>query len=453
MDTITEPTRQIPVADEVDLCVVGGSCTGLFAAVSAARLGARVAIVESNGFFGGSATASLVNVWHSQFDTTGQQRIIAGLTLETVDRLDRRQAVHFFHPANETRYTVLNTEELKIELDQLALDAGIRPFLHAHFAAPVVEDGKLTAVIFEDKTGRRAIRASHFIDATGDGDLISRAGLPCYKPDHLQPPTTSAIIRGLGDIKQRHPDFDLTRVAFDPAYPQALERGFLWTAEVPGSAADTMVAGTRMFGTDSSDADQLTAAEIEGRRQVRALCDILRENFLPEGSVPLVGLPTKIGLRESRHARCLHQLTEEELLHGHRFPDGIANGTYRVDVHHMDKPGITFRYLDGREEYSVPGRPAELGRWLEEGAETATFYQIPYSSLVPQQSTNLLVAGRLVDADQAAYGAVRVMVTCNQTGEAAGTAAYLALDAGIGVADVDPQKLRTTMTAAGSLIV
>jgi len=453
MDTIHESARQVPVAAEVDLCVVGGSCTGLFAAVSAARLGARVAIIESNGFFGGSATASLVSVWHSLYDTTEERRIIAGLSQEMIERLGRRRAVHLYTPANGPSHTVLNTEELKVELDQLAAEAGIQPFLHAQFAAPVVEDGRLTAVIFEDKSGRRAVRGSHFIDATGDGDLIARAELPWYKPDHLQPPTTCAIIRGLGGIKQRHPDFDLTHVAFDPAYPQALQRGFLWSARVPGSQDDTMVAGTRLFGVDSTDADQLTSAEIEGRRQVRAICDILRENFLEDEAVPLVALPTRIGLRESRHARCLHQLTEAELLRGHRFPDAIANGTYRVDIHHMDKPGITFRYLDGREEYSVPGRPTEVGRWPEDGAERATFYQIPYASLVPQGSTNVLAAGRLVDADQGAYGAVRVMVTCNQTGEAAGTAAYLALNGGIGVADVDAQQLRSAMAAAGSIII
>jgi len=82
MDTVHEPARDIPVADEVDICVIGGSCTGVFAAVRAARLGARVAIVEEQGFFGGVATASLVNVWHSLFDTTGEQQIIGGLTEE-----------------------------------------------------------------------------------------------------------------------------------------------------------------------------------------------------------------------------------------------------------------------------------------------------------------------------------------------------------------------------------
>ncbi len=78
MQTLREPGRDVPVVDEFDICVVGGSCTGVFAAVRAARLGARVAIIENNGFFGGVATASQVNIWHTIFDTSGERQIIGG---------------------------------------------------------------------------------------------------------------------------------------------------------------------------------------------------------------------------------------------------------------------------------------------------------------------------------------------------------------------------------------
>ena len=85
-------------------------------------------------------------------------------------------------------------------------------------------------------------------------------------------------------------------------------------------------------------------------------------------------------------------LTEDEVLRGHRFEDAVANGTYRVDVHHSDRPGLTFRYLDGREDYVAPGRPRVRGRWREEGADCARFYQIPFRSLVPRDARNLTVA-------------------------------------------------------------
>ena len=452
MDMIREEARDIPVIGDFDICVVGGSCTGVFAAIRAARLGARMAIIESNGFFGGVATASLVNIWHSIYDTNGEKQIIAGLTTEVVERLRKRQAVLISEPT-VSRHCVLNTEELKIELDEMIIEAGVRPFLHTLFVSPVFVDGRLSAIAVEDKSGRRAIRASYFVDATGDGDLIARMGLPSYKNDLLQPPTTCAIIRGLSEISKSNPGFSLNKAVFDPESPNALENGFLWSAGVPGSRNDTMVAGTRMHGADCSDADQLTKAEIEGRRQVRVICDILRENFRDDQLVPLVALPTKIGLRETRHACCLHKLTEMEVLSGKCFPDAIANGTYRVDIHHADKPGVTFRYLDGTESYSAPGGMSKSGRWREKTPDNPTFYQIPYKSLVPQSATNVLVAGRIIDADQGAFGAVRVMVNCNQTGEAAGVASYLALDGNMSVSEIDTDKLRETMKNQGAIIV
>jgi FAD-dependent oxidoreductase family protein len=226
-DTVNEPARDIPVAGEFDVLVVGGSCTGVFAAVAAARLGARVGIVEQNGFFGGVATASLVNIWHSPYDTVGERQIIGGLTMETVERLERRNAIGRGDATSS--YFRLGTEDLKLVLDELVTGNGIRPFLHASYVTSLKRDERnIEAVIIEDKSGRRALRASCYIDATGDGDLLERSGFAAVRdPENIQPPTTCAILRGLGEVGERHPGFNLGRVVFDPQYPQALKRGFL----------------------------------------------------------------------------------------------------------------------------------------------------------------------------------------------------------------------------------
>ena len=452
LGTLREPAREISVAAECDLCVIGGSCTGLFAAVAAARLGAKVVLVENLGIFGGVATASLVNIWHSVFDTSNRQQIIAGLTTEVMDRLKRRDAVHV-HKPEAGRYFVFNSAELAIELDELVRESGVRAMLHTRFVAPIVEKGRVTAAVIEDKTGRRAIRARYFIDATGDGDLLARIPLATRKDSALQPPTTCAIIFGLDEVERQNKGFNLGKAAFDPQYPEALSNGFLWSAETPGIPSARMVAGTRVHGIDCSDADQLTLAEMEGRRQVRAMCDIVRKNFAGGKSIGVATLPTRIGLRESRHAVCLHTLTEKEVLTGVRFPDAIANGTYRVDIHFPDKPGLVFRYLDGREELVIPGQPTKKSRWRPATAENPTFYQIPYRSLVPRGSQNVLAAGRLVDADRGAFGGVRVMVNCNQMGQAAGTAVWLAMQNNQSVADVSAEKLRSLLAEQGAKIV
>ncbi len=452
MDTVREPARQVPVAAEVDVCVVGGSATGVFAAVAAARLGARVAVIERQGFFGGTATAGLVCVWHTTRDARLERPIIAGLGIEILERLRKRGAL-LEKPPTRNLACIFNPEELKIELDGLLADAGVRPFLHARFAAPVVEDGEVRAAIIEDKSGRRAVRARVLIDASGDGDLAARAGLECYKDHDLQPPTTCAVIRGLDEIKKRNPDFSLNRAVFEEKHPGALELGFLWSVEMAESPGDRLVAGTRVNGADCSDADQLTRAEMEGRAQVRRIVDLLRANFAGGESVRLSALAAHIGIRQTRQVRCLHQLTEEEVLAGKRFADAIANGSYRVDIHHNDRAGITFRYLDGSEVFCRADGTHRRGRWRPETEEDPTFYQIPYRSLVPRGAGNVLVAGRCLDADRGAFGAVRVMINTNQTGEAAGTAAWLALDSGKPVAEIDTGKLREVMKKQGALII
>ena len=450
--TLHEPARQTPVIGHFDLCVIGGSTTGVFAALAAARAGLRVALVESLGMFGGTATASMVCVWHSVFDTTYETQIAAGIPLELIERLKPLGAVTEREKSPEWQFC-FNPAEMAIELDRMVEEAGVRPFLHTRFVAPVVDEpGHVTHAIIEDKTGRRAIAADMFIDASGDADLAHRAQMDCYKQPHLQPPTACVILQGMGGIYEKDPGFKYADALFDPQYPEALKPGFAWGARLPGMDDLNMIAGTRVHGADCSDADQFTQAEMAGRRQIRRISQLLRHRIPGGEKVQTVAIPARIGIRHSRQVHCLHQLTEDQVLRGERFDDAIANGSYRVDVHSDTGGGLIFRYLDGREVEKGPGIHEER-RWAGEGEATATFYQIPYRSLVPRGSRNVLVAGRCLDADEGAFGAVRVMINCSQTGQAAGTAAATALDAGVAVTDVDPARLRRRLADAGAIVL
>lgn len=457
---IQEAAREIPVFHEADICVLGGSCTGVFAAVRAARLGASVVIVEKQNAFGGVATSGLVNIWHSLYDTEFSKQIIAGLTLETIERLKRIGAVKEERKSHSVG-CVLNTEELKIELDQLITESGVKAYLHTYFVAPHVEDGQLAAVIVENKSGRGAIRARAFIDATGDGDLCARLGLSHRVSSHFQPSTTCAKISGWGTSGGAHDDvtgsdrligLDLQAARLQYGEEFQIPEGFGWGRHVPGTRDVYMYAGTRVYHANSADGEQLTHAEIEGRRQVRAVMDLIRK-YGPDNKLALVSLPSYIGTRETRHIDCLHRLSGEEVLYGHAFDDAIAFSSYRIDIHHQDKPGLTFKYLDGVEVYVRPGYRNEIGRWREETPTNPTYYQIPYRSLLPKGPyENVIVAGRMIDVDDEAFGGVRVMVNMNQTGEAAGVAAYMALHRSVSVRDVRPSELRSKLAEGGSIL-
>lgn len=226
--TIKEPERDIPVVRDVDICVVGGSCTGVFAAVRATRMGARVAIIEKQNCFGGTATAGAVNIWHSLYDTKKKRAIIAGLTQEVIERLKKRDAVTELGPQNNAY--VLNTEELKIELDELVVENRITPFLHTFYAAPVTDGNVLKAVIIEGKNGRQAIQAKQFVDASGDADLALDLGLRSYDPGLLQPPTTCAKIYGLGTLGA----FDWQAAVREHGHEFGLARDWGWGVPIPG---------------------------------------------------------------------------------------------------------------------------------------------------------------------------------------------------------------------------
>jgi hypothetical protein len=448
-ETLTEPARETSVVWRGDLCIVGGSCTGVFAAVRAARLGLSVALIEQNAILGGSATAAQVNEWHSIRDALQEEQIIGGLTMEVVERLRARGALMEITPVHRGQFR-FNSAELALELDALIREHRIRLFLGARLASAVREGDRINAAVIEDKSGRRAIFASVFIDASGDGDLLRRAGFAAWKPEVLQPVNMQALVAGFSNLHAHYPEArfwdSIRHLAADHGFPAA--NASPWVFDYPGPRDLNNVFGPRLNGVDASDADQLTAALLEGRRLQRAYTDMAREVF-PEAPLHIAALPHALGVRETWHAHCLHRLTGQELLGGAEFSDTIAYGTYPVDIHSAE--GTILRYLDGREEVVQRDGRVVWQRWRPEGKEFAPYYQIPYRSLVPKNVTNLLIAGRLIDADREAFGGVRVMVNCNQMGEAVGVAAALAVRANLPVADINPAELRVRLVDGGSI--
>ena len=416
---IREEARDIPIVQDCDVCVLGGSCTGVFAAVRAAQLGAKVVLVEKQNAFGGVATSGLVNIWHKVYSNDGEERIIGGLTYEIIKRLDKIGAVTS-HGNGKSHFT-LNTDELKIELDRLVVDNKITPYLHTFYTAPCMEGNRVTAAFIENKNGRQAIRAKVFVDATGDGDLAKDTGLPFEIRDGLQPPTTCADISGLpGSIREL---ISKHREEF------GLAPDVGWGARIPSSPDVQMSALTHVFNTVASDANQLTAAEIEGRRQIRAYMDIARKYGGEDNNPCLLDLASTIGIRETRSFTADYTLTEEDVLSCRRFPDAIANGTYHIDVHDPHTGAFKFKEPEG------------------------DFYQVPLATMVSDRAPNLVLAGRMISTDRGAFGGIRVMVNLNQVGEAAGVAASLAASGAKAVSEIDAGAVRDQLSKLGAVII
>jgi len=424
------PTSVLPVAGTYDLVVAGGSATGVCAAVTAARAGLSVALVEYNAFFGGTATAALVPVWHSLYSTDGKTKIIGGLTEEIENRLLARGEAQTMARDNPGVGCYFNAAAMQVVLDELVTaEKRITPYLKAHVVgAEKDRDGHLTAAVIEDKSGRRALRAKWFIDATGDADLAARAGFETWTPTKadIQGHTLCAIVANVDEIRKIHPDFSCDRL-LKPSSGAGLKHVYGWEAPVIGAPGLRFVALTRIAGCDPSVASELTDGLLDARRQMRRILDAANRLYPmpPDRRLALVAFGSDLGIRESRHIKAKYRVTSKDLLYGRHFDDCIGKGSYRVDIH--EGTGITFRYLNGKEDVMTTTPEGQVTwkhrRWRSDEGPYPTWYEIPFSALVPEGSENLVCAGRMIDCERSAFGALRVMVNCNQMGEAAGRAA------------------------------
>ena len=452
MRKIVEPSREIPVINEADIVVVGGGCTGVFAAIRAARLGAKVALIEASNAFGGMATNGFVCVWHTLCDMTLNRQIIGGLTEEVVERMKRipygikitlpaDDQKHIFRPSTYANYH-FNTEEMKIELDRMLMEAGVVSYLHTTYAAPYVNDGTLCGVIVENRNGRGAILAKQFVDATADGFLGEDMGMEVYHHDSVQPATTAARVFGwdaLTDphtILQKNQERIGCRPGWDDCFPGIPQLRNWFKSNI---------------SVDCSEADTLTRAEITGRAQIREMLNVLREQDPGAQDLALIALSSTIGIRETRQLRCSYQTTVDDICNGRKFDDAIAYCSYPVDIHHQHMQ-TAYRYLDGTEEIVEVGKESRIVRWRDKMENPPTYWQLPFRSMLPKNIPNLLICGRAIDTDKGALAAARVMICLNQTGEAAGVAAYEALTSARTVQNIDFASMRNKMKQGGSIV-
>jgi 2-polyprenyl-6-methoxyphenol hydroxylase-like FAD-dependent oxidoreductase len=422
------------MTDRYEVIVVGAGSAGSSAAITAARQGARTLLVDRLAFMGGTSTAVLDTFYAFYTPGEARRRVVGGIGWEVVERLTA-EGVAFERPNTYGAGTgvTYDQETLKVVWERMAEDAGVELLLHTWATGVRVTGGAIEAVRIWNKGGERWIEAGMVIDASGDADVAALAGV-----DHDNA-ARQGTVQSLSTLfKVANVDIERASAVTKPELwsrmREAAASGDYALPRIEGSWHRTPFPGvvlvhmTRIPNVDATDPDQLTRAEVTGRRQVREYARFLRDRIPGfEGSVVVATSPA-IGVRESRRVHGTYVLTRDDVLLGRRFDDEIALCGAPIEDHHAG----------GDTDWQYVG----------EGG----VYGIPYRCLVPAAVDRLLVAGRCFSATHDAHASARSMATCMAMGQAAATAAVLALRGATVPRAVEAVSLRERLAADGALL-
>src|SRR5580692_5301119 len=441
--------------NELDVLVIGGGNAGCAAAIAAARHGARVLLVERYGLRGGTATASMVGPWMTFH--SGEDRIVGGIAQEIVERLMQRGASPG-HIRDSSDYvstiTPFDPEVHKALLFEMMREAGVALLLHAYVLSAQLDGDAVCGATFATVGGTRGYRGKVVIDATADALVAASAGVPTQQGDErgrVQPATlmfrlSHVDLAALAAYLREHPDEMRSSLRPQERVPAALTAvaglNELWEraradglVDVPRELVSFFISPypdevtvnmTRVVNIDPLDPDDLTRAEVESRLQAMQLLEFFRRRVPGFAGARIAATGTQVGIRESRRIVGRYTLTRDDVLQARRFDDAVARSAYPIDLHNPSGSGTTTHRLAAGESY-----------------------EIPYRCLLPVNREQLLVAGRCISTTHEALASTRLTPTVMTLGQAAGTAAALAIARRVRVAEIDPVQLRAQLVADG----
>lgn len=450
-------------AYQCDIAVIGGGPAGLATAITAARAGKRVLLLEKNGYLGGNLTLGLPLLGF--LDENGN-KCIAGFGEEFVNRLQAMGACYGVRPCPKHNSVAnVDAEMVKILALQMCREAGVEVILHVETIEAQVEDGALKTVTLYGKCNRVTVAAKIFADCTGDGDLACLAGcsydMGRGENQEQMPPTVMCTIEGVDDNAlldhvEKHPEemkpmsaTIQTKPGYDAAYFRAdpnyvfvgmtetwrklKEQGICPVARgniivINGVHKGQMyVNTTRLLDVDGTDVLDLTRGETEGHLQLQKLVETLRAHVPGFENCYISSIAPSIGIRETRRIKGVSTLNLEQALEGEIPEDTVCLSGYTIDIHYNNGSGTLFHKLE---------RP----------------FGIPYGCLVSSEIENLMFAGRCISVDDHVVGSTRVMPCCMAMGQAVGNAAAMAVTENIAPHKVDVNALRQTLLTQNAIL-
>ena len=401
---IVEERRETPVWEQVDVLVVGSGPAGVSAAICAAREGVSVMLLEQSGNVGGIATEGLMSHWTGNTEGGFYDEILE----RSADAAQMRK--------------VIDPERLKTILLEMLEEAGVKLLLYTFACAPVMEGNKIKGVIAENKTGRGAVLGKIVVDASGDGDIAARAGVPYYigreTDGKMRPATIMFKVAGV-DVErgvfpggfEEHlaiPAGDIQKLG-EEHLPSPAGHVLLYRSTLPGIVTCNMTNCTDIDGTKAED---LTRATVVCRKQMESIVHFLREYVPGFENCYLISSASLIGIRETRHFKGEAVITREDILEARVFDDWVVTKAhFNFDVHNMTGNGLD-----------------ETG--VQKNFQQKKGYTIPYGCFVPLEVDNLYLAGRNISGTHMAHSNYRVMPICANMGQAVGVAAAICVKEG-----------------------
>jgi threonine dehydrogenase-like Zn-dependent dehydrogenase len=433
--------------DKYDVVVVGGGPGGIPAAIAAARLGMKALLVEKHPFLGGVAATGLPIL--AFLDRTGKQ-VVKGIGDEMIKRLTAVGGsfdTHIPCPIHNS-FTPVNPYLFRSIAVEMCEEAGVSILFSTEIQDVQVTDGKITGVTLFSRGVSYQLACDVLIDAMGNAkegkvqpvSLVFSVGnvdIPEMLEYLKQHPETFATPDTYGEGIEYTLDYFLELqsfyfTGFEEFIQKAKENGDF---DIPRDRVifakqpnknEIVVNATRMINVDPTDPESFSKAEIEGHRQVQMLVNFFKKYCPGFKDIFLANIAVGTYARESRRITGVETLTKAAIDTLSVPEDTVALAGYNVDIH---QSGVGLHLL-----------PA------------AHAIGIPYGCLVSKNIEGLLTSGRCISVEPYPFGLTRAMATCMAIGEAAGTAAALAVRHETKLKDVDIQELRRTLEKGGAIV-